>query len=58
MMYELKPCPFCGADESFLSTVKIGEERYMVMCSDCGGRGGSCETEDEAEEAWNQREEN
>ena len=33
---ELKPCPFCGADESFLTTIIVGTEICFVKCSVCG----------------------
>lgn len=52
---ELKPCPFCGADESFLTTIVVGTEICFVKCSVCGGASGRAASRKEAEEAWNMR---
>ena len=51
---ELKPCPFCGADEDLRVVSVYGEERY-VTCLTCSACGPDAETADEAIEAWNRR---
>lgn len=57
---ELKPCPFCGSDHSFLEVIECGTrgtpEVYAVMCCNCGARSGRCGTQKEAMEAWQTRE--
>lgn len=55
-MAELKNCPFCGSDFSFLSVIEYGKDIYAIRCCECGGESGSCETKEQAEEAWNRRE--
>lgn len=58
---ELKPCPFCGAEDevSFgISHSKLFDEirtHHHVECAACGVIGPSCETDEEALEGWNRR---
>jgi len=58
---ELKPCPFCGAQEevSFgISHSKLFDEtrvHHHVECEECGVMGPSCDTTEEALIGWNRR---
>lgn len=52
-MAKLKPCPFCGRTE--LEIVIVYGEDYYVGCLTCTACGQSCETYEEAIEAWNRR---
>ena len=54
-MTELKPCPFCGADESFLTIMVADRDIFFVKCCECGGASGICATSEEAADAWNRR---
>ena len=54
---KLRPCPFCGADESFLTMMISARDIFFVKCCECGGASGTCETSREAADAWNRREE-
>ena len=53
----LKPCPFCGKEESVYMQ-KEGRD-YAVVCDfnwgGCGACGGYRETTKDAAEAWNNR---
>lgn len=56
----LKPCPFCGGEpylQYFDGIYDYGpqEPTYCVECLDCGGEGPTCESGEEAIEAWNRR---
>lgn len=51
MNKELKPCPFCGAEEIYRTYVKS----HWVLCSRCGSVGGSGLDEAEAVKKWNAR---
>ena len=52
---KLKPCPFCGCEEVFVSKKKHikydGDfkdyDEYYVICPDCNARGGSSSTYNE-----------
>lgn len=56
---ELKNCPFCGADYSFLEIIECGargsDAVYAVLCCECGARSGRTATKGEAKAAWNER---
>lgn len=58
-MDKLKPCPFCGGEETESeSEVCYGGIYYRIFCSCCGASTDLyCDTE-RAEKAWNRREEN
>ena len=49
---ELQPCPFCGGNLPMTRKV-LGEA--WVECHECGADGPMKDSEEEAEEAWNQR---
>lgn len=50
---ELLPCPFCGATDKHLRTVK--EYTVYIDCSICGARGPICAGRVEAGAMWNRR---
>lgn len=51
-MFELKPCPFCGAENV---TYKWDSDVVHVKCKACGATGSKHFTIDDANEAWNRR---
>jgi Lar family restriction alleviation protein len=51
-MTYLKPCPFCGQEETEIIN---DERRLAVRCGYCGATGEECSTEKQAIEAWNKR---
>lgn len=57
MSEELKPCPFCGADEGWLSIEHmegtIRHPAYCVRCENCGA--SSSYTDHNCRELWNER---
>lgn len=54
-MTELKPCPFCGGEAEFQSTVYQGE-LGNVHCKKCySSTGGDLQIKNQAETAWNTR---
>lgn len=53
----LKTCPFCGSRAYLYKCEADIEEPYTVMCEGCEVVTANYETEDEAIEAWNRREE-
>jgi len=56
-MEKFKPCPFCGnasQDEFVIVQTRYGYT-YAVKCTACFAIGPSCESEDEAKLAWNER---
>jgi len=55
-MTELKPCPFCGGK----AEAQYGWGDYnchQIVCSNCGVMTGGSNTQEQAEEEWNRREE-
>lgn len=57
MNKDLKPCPFCGQDDS-ISIGKyqcVGKWWYFVECTNCTGNGPVGNTEQAAADAWNER---
>lgn len=52
-MSELKPCPFCGDLDPYVS----GDDwnGWYVVCSGCGADGSTESTKAEAIDAWNTR---
>lgn len=59
-MNNLKPCPFCGSSniERFITLADIsptGENCYTNHCVDCGGSTAAFPTQEDADDAWNQR---
>lgn len=52
---DLKPCPFCGADEGLLKTIVVDNEICFVKCCVCGGASGRASSQREATEVWNRR---
>ena len=59
-MSELKPCPFCGNDESVMIE-KYGTQagdRYRVICPECMANvdNGYAQNAKQAVKAWNRRE--
>ena len=49
---EGKPCPFCGSDDIAIDTQF---DEWFIVCNECSGRSGSCDTKQGALEAWNRR---
>ena len=47
----LKPCPFCGGEASQM----VYKNEAVVKCIVCDARTGILDTEEEAVEAWNRR---
>ena len=57
MNENLKPCPFCGQDDS-ISIEKYqceGEWWHFTECEECLARGSVGKTEQDAIDAWNER---
>ena len=60
---QLKPCPFCVADEGSGIHIDVvvsfnelkDDTHYGVICENCGARIGYFKILEEAVEAWNQR---
>lgn len=55
---QLKPCPFCGADEDsglHIETIWDDKEKFRIMCENCRAEIGDFKTIEEAVEAWNRR---
>lgn len=55
---QLKPCPFCGADEDsglHIETIWDDKEKFRIMCENCGAEIGDFKTIEKAVEAWNKR---
>jgi Lar family restriction alleviation protein len=50
-----KRCPFCGSNGIYTKHLPIG--LYCVACTKCGASSGPFLNEDDAEEAWNKRQE-
>lgn len=50
---ELKPCPFCGADEASPYLGEPGPGVIKCWAADCGAEMNGFETDEEAAEAWN-----
>ena len=62
MTKQLKPCPFCGDNNSCITPVyydpggdNTGEIFYFVHCGNCDARGGEHGTKNEAVMHWNTR---
>lgn len=59
MKEDLKPCPFCGADDfitfEYPFQRKPGLRGCYVKCKTCGAPSGNRETVKEAIYAWNTR---
>lgn len=56
-MTELKPCPFCGGDEIYLTVASTVGKVYWakVDCNRCFCGTSKKDTEEDAIEAWNRR---
>jgi Lar family restriction alleviation protein len=52
---ELKPCPFCGSDNLYISD-SVYQEGCVIGCIDCGSEVGNFDTKEEVVERWNHRE--
>lgn len=50
-----KRCPFCGSSHIYTKQLPIGI--YHTACVNCGALSGPFLNEDDAEEAWNKRQE-
>ena len=51
-MTELKPCPFCGCEDIY-SSIHIVDAK--ILCPECGARGPSEHSIEDASNAWNSR---
>lgn len=53
----MKPCPFCGEDNSELTDDSSRNEKssWFVLCLECGARTGRHELKVFAERAWEER---
>lgn len=57
-MSELKPCPFCGADDRLVQAFTRATEDFAywsVECLDCGVEIADDESQEAADAAWNRR---
>lgn len=54
-MMDLKPCPFCGADDAGMLKAWALNDIYYVQCYTCGCTTALFDTEEKAAEAWNRR---
>ena len=52
---ELSPCPFCGNVYLLASEVHEVREQLRQWCDHCGTYGPPGDSEEEAQEAWNNR---
>jgi Lar family restriction alleviation protein len=57
-MDNLKSCPFCGGEAELRNIDHIGEWLYEARCPYWGCGTDYCDTEAEATEAWNRRNNN
>lgn len=71
-MPELKPCPFCGSEDTQVDFSRSGNHSfvgknglvhntpffYIVFCADCGARTMDYEEPERAADAWNRRADN
>ena len=61
MTEDLKPCPFCGSEDSAMFSQDVDpynvytDLRYFVKCKCCGCRSKKCRTEEKATAKWNRR---
>jgi Lar family restriction alleviation protein len=51
-MSKLKPCPFCGCDDVYVSFLPPGVSAY---CSKCKIGGPICDNQQDAIDEWNTR---
>jgi Lar family restriction alleviation protein len=59
-LYEVMPCPFCGADREYIVAEEYEHgagKRWRVFCLSCMATmdKGYCQTQWQALEAWNRR---
>lgn len=54
MSEELKPCPFCKHTKTKIYR-SLNEDKYIVECTRCGCRTGTCYGEQNAIIVWNTR---
>lgn len=56
MIIESKQCPVCGAESALEGGIVYvyfpSTEKYAIRCENCGCSTTQCETEKEAEDAW------
>ena len=55
---QLKPCPFCVADEGsgiHIETIWDDKEKFRIMCENCGVSTWDFKSIEQAVEAWNRR---
>jgi Lar family restriction alleviation protein len=54
-MKKLKPCPFCGSDDIGIgkATTNFFEERFFVVCDNCGASSKKSKDVWRCVEAWN-----
>lgn len=56
MKIHLKPCPFCGEKEIWITTVTENCGSYLyVECSKCGAKSSEEDSQDTAVKSWNKR---
>ena len=51
---DLKPCPFCGSDEIYITWYEQNK-KYSIGCNNCPVDMFGYETDEEAAKAWNKR---
>lgn len=56
-MEKLKPCPFCGGKNIHCADAGHKTNMWFIQCEDCGATFPHFDSEKEANEAWNRREE-
>lgn len=50
---ELRPCPFCGSTNLRLAEPFQPDNVWWVLCPNCWAGGPKCETQADAQSAWN-----
>ena len=52
---ELKPCPFCGSEDIYVSRSGLDDDASTICCKSCGAKSGLCDDEATAINTWNTR---
>lgn len=52
---KLKPCPFCGSENTKVREVFVMAGHFYSECADCGISTLMCSTKKEVIEKWNRR---
>ena len=49
---EIKPCPFCGSDRTYLTRSEVSQYRYWCECDNCKAQGPHQHEFQDAVGAW------